>query len=75
MKGIVKWFNSDKGWGFITCDEDFGDYFVHYSSIIMDGYKVLRDGQRVTFEKDETSEDRLKAKNVRVVQNIIEEQK
>ncbi|MGO2660554.1 cold-shock protein [Mycetocola reblochoni] len=47
--GSVKWFNAEKGFGFITVD-DGSDVFVHYSGIVMDGYRVLEDGQRVTFE-------------------------
>ncbi len=48
--GIVKWFNAEKGYGFITVDEGGQDVFVHYSSIEMGGYKVLEEGQRVVFE-------------------------
>ena len=48
--GIVKWFNSEKGYGFITVDGEGQDVFVHYSAIQMDGYKSLDEGQRVTFE-------------------------
>ena len=47
--GIVKWFNSSKGYGFIAPDEG-EDLFVHFSSIQMDGYRTLKDGQRVAFE-------------------------
>jgi CspA family cold shock protein len=48
-KGIVKWFNSAKGYGFI-CSEDGGnDIFVHFSSIEMDGYKCLKAGQKVSY--------------------------
>lgn len=48
MKGTVKWFNKEKGFGFITCEEG-KDYFVHYSGIAKDGYKTLEDGQVVEF--------------------------
>ncbi|HTL41081.1 MAG TPA: cold-shock protein [Pseudolysinimonas sp.] len=48
--GTVKWFNAEKGFGFITLDGGGQDVFVHYSSIEMSGYKVLEDGQAVTFE-------------------------
>ncbi len=47
--GIVKWFNGSKGYGFIAPDEG-EDLFVHFSSIHMDGYRTLKDGQRVAFE-------------------------
>jgi len=49
MKGTVKWFNSDKGYGFIT-GEDGKDYFAHFSQIQAEGYKSLEQGQSVTFE-------------------------
>lgn len=48
--GSVKWFNAEKGFGFITVDDDGQDVFVHYSGIVMEGYRVLEDGQRVSFE-------------------------
>jgi CspA family cold shock protein len=47
--GSVKWFNAEKGYGFITVDGG-DDVFVHYSAIDMTGYKVLEEGQAVTFE-------------------------
>ncbi|MFW6298271.1 MAG: cold-shock protein [Bacillota bacterium] len=52
MTGTVKWFNSEKGFGFITTDEGT-DVFVHYSQINEEGYKTLEDGQKVEFEKVE----------------------
>ena len=48
-KGTVKWFNAEKGYGFITTDEG-KDVFVHYSSIQTDGFRSLEEGQTVTFE-------------------------
>lgn len=48
--GSVKWFNAEKGYGFITVDGGAQDVFVHYSAIDMSGYKVLEEGQHVTFE-------------------------
>ncbi len=48
--GTVKWFKAEKGYGFITVDGDEQDVFVHFSAIDMDGYKVLEEGQKVTFE-------------------------
>lgn len=48
-KGTVKWFNSQKGFGFIS-DEQGSDVFVHYSGLAMDGYKTLDEGQAVTFD-------------------------
>jgi CspA family cold shock protein len=48
-QGTVKWFNGEKGYGFIAVDGG-SDVFVHYSAIEMDGYKTLEEGQRVEFE-------------------------
>lgn len=48
-QGAVKWFNSEKGYGFIAVDGG-SDVFVHFSAIQQDGYKSLEDGQRVEFE-------------------------
>jgi cold shock protein len=48
--GQVKWFNNAKGFGFILPEDESEDYFVHYSSIVMDGYKTLKAGQTVSFE-------------------------
>jgi cold shock protein len=48
-EGIVKWFNSEKGFGFIAV-EGGDDVFVHFSAIQGDGYKTLEEGQRVTFD-------------------------
>ena len=47
--GTVKWFNSQKGFGFI-CGENGEDIFVHFSGLAMDGYKSLEDGQEVTYD-------------------------
>ena len=44
--GTVKWFNAEKGFGFITVDEGGQDVFVHFSAIDMNGYKVLEEGQK-----------------------------
>jgi CspA family cold shock protein len=48
--GTVKWFNAEKGYGFITVDGGGEDVFVHYSAIDMAGYKSLEEGQHVEFE-------------------------
>ncbi|RGY97589.1 cold-shock protein [Clostridium sp. AM58-1XD] len=49
-KGTVKWFNSQKGYGFITNSENNTDIFVHFSGINTDGFKTLEEGQAVTFD-------------------------
>jgi CspA family cold shock protein len=49
-QGTVKWFNADKGFGFIQPDEGGEDLFVHFSAIQSQGYKSLDEGQKVTFE-------------------------
>jgi CspA family cold shock protein len=49
-EGTVKWFNGEKGYGFITPEDGGKDVFVHYSSIEGSGFKSLQEGQRVSFE-------------------------
>jgi len=49
-EGTVKWFNSEKGFGFLAPDGGGADVFVHYSAIQADGYRSLDEGQRVEFE-------------------------
>lgn len=51
-KGTVKWFNAEKGFGFIT-SEDGNDLFVHFSEIQKDGFKTLEEGETVTFDVKE----------------------
>jgi CspA family cold shock protein len=66
--GTVKWFNPDKGFGFITNDADGEDVFVHFSAIQVDGFKTLNEGQKVTFdtEPDPKNSSKLRAVNVSV---------
>ena len=51
--GTVKWFNNDKGFGFITPDEGGKDLFVHHTSINGSGFRTLADGARVSYESEE----------------------
>ena len=60
--GTVKWFNAEKGFGFIS-REDGSDVFVHFSAIKADGFKRLEEGQKVTFETAEGQRG-LQAQNV-----------
>ena len=64
-EGTVKWFSNEKGYGFIE-REGGDDVFVHFSAITMDGYKSLREGQRVEFEVVEGGKG-LQAANVQAV--------
>ena len=52
MKGKVKWFNAEKGYGFIVSEEG-KDVFVHFSAIVAEGYKSLDEGQEVTFDVED----------------------
>lgn len=63
--GTVKWFNSTKGFGFITNDSTGEDIFVHFSGIASDGFKTLEDGQKVTYDTAQGNRG-LQAVNVQV---------
>lgn len=64
--GTVKWFNAQKGFGFISNDETGEDVFVHFSAIQSDGFKTLDEGQKVNFdtEVDPKNSEKLRAVNV-----------
>ena len=68
-QGTVKWFNSEKGYGFIAGDEGGDDVFVHYSAIKADGYRSLKEGQKVSYEKetDPKNPNKLRAINVQAL--------
>ena len=68
-EGTVKWFNTEKGFGFISTDEGGDDIFVHFSAIQVEGFKNLTEGQKVTFdtEPDPKNSTKLRAINVRPV--------
>ena len=69
MSGKVKWFNNEKGYGFIEY-RDNEDVFVHYSAIKLDGYKTLNEGDEVRFDLIETGKG-LQAKNVELVKSKV----
>jgi len=52
-KGTVKWFNDQKGYGFIVPEDGGKDLFVHHTNIMMDGFKTLQEGQKVEYEAGE----------------------
>ena len=62
--GTVKWFSNDKGFGFITPDDQSKDLFVHHSAIVCDGYRTLDDGVKVSYDA-EAGDKGPKAVNVR----------
>ena len=64
--GTVKWFNDDKGFGFITPDDSGKDLFVHHSAIVAEGYRSLQDNQRVSFDTEADAKG-PRAVNVQVV--------
>jgi cold shock protein len=64
--GIVKWFNDDKGYGFITPDDGGKDLFVHHSGVAGEGFKSLTEGAKVEFEASEGQKG-PQATNVRAV--------
>ena len=65
LKGTVKWFNEEKGFGFITA-EDGNDIFAHFTQINKDGFKTLKEGEEVTFEITEGAKG-PQASNIEIV--------
>ena len=65
-KGKVKWFNKEKGYGFIV-KEDGNDIFVHYKDLNMEGFKLLKDGQEVEFDIGIADYNKIKATNDTVI--------
>ena len=65
--GVVKWFNGEKGYGFIARDNEEKDVFVHFSAINAEGFRTLREGQRVEFEVVE-GEKGPQAQNVDLIE-------
>lgn len=68
--GTVKWFSNDKGYGFIENSESGEDIFVHFSAIQVEGFKTIKEGQKVTFEveDDPKNPDKKRAADVQVVE-------
>lgn len=66
MRGTVKWFNGEKGYGFISREDGAGDVFVHYSAIEGTGFRNLEEGQTVEFEVTQGQKG-PQAQGVRVV--------
>lgn len=64
--GIVKWFNASKGYGFIGREDGESDIFVHFSSIAMDGFRRLEEGQKVEFSIEQGPKG-LQAASVTVI--------
>ncbi|MDX8379015.1 MAG: cold-shock protein [Gallionella sp.] len=64
--GIVKWFNDEKGFGFISPDEGGDDLFAHFSAINISGFKSLKEGQKISFEVAQGPKGR-QASNIQVV--------
>jgi len=66
QQGTVKWFNADKGYGFISNDEGGEDVFVHFSAIQTDGFKTLEEGQKVAYEVEPDPKNSSKSRAVNV---------
>ena len=66
MTGTVKWFSAEKGFGFLV-QEDGSDLFVHFSNIVSDGFRTLREGQKVTYTVED-SEKGPQAKDFTVIE-------
>mgnify|MGYP003633515950 CR=1 FL=1 len=71
FQGTVKWFNNAKGYGFIVENGETEDLFAHFSSIQMDGYKTLKAGQAVEFEK-QAADKGFHAINIRCAEQASE---
>ncbi|MCL6705195.1 cold-shock protein [Pseudomonas sp. T1.Ur] len=65
-QGTVKWFNDEKGFGFITPDDGGDDLFVHFKAIKAEGFKSLKEGQKVTYEAVKGQKG-MQAENVQIV--------
>lgn len=66
MQGTVKWFEDKKGYGFITPDDGSDDVFVHHTAIVGEGFRSLKEGNKVEFEATREGKG-PKASNVKIV--------
>lgn len=68
-QGTVKWFNGEKGYGFISNDNGGEDVFVHFSAIQSNGFRTLTEGQKVSYdvEQDPKNSSKLRAVNVNII--------
>ena len=64
--GTVKWFNNEKGFGFISNDDGSGDVFVHFSAIQAEGFRTLAEGQKVSYDTEPDPKDPNKLREVNV---------
>lgn len=65
--GTVKWFNDAKGFGFITPDGGGEDLFAHFSGIAMNGFKTLKEGQKVSFDITAGNKGKQQASNIQAI--------
>lgn len=72
MQGQVKWFSSEKGYGFISCEEVENDIYVHFSDIQMRGYRTLEENAFVEFEYDEEMKKAVNVLKISASENTEE---
>ena len=72
MQGQVKWFSSEKGYGFISCEEVENDIYVHFSDIQMRGYRTLEENAFVEFEYDEEMKKAVNVLKISAPENTEE---
>lgn len=72
MRGNVKWFSSEKGYGFISCDEIENDIYVHFSDIVMKGFKTLDENDTVSFDYDEEMKKAVNVHKIEKESNVEE---
>lgn len=70
MRGKVKWFNEQQGYGFIKRDDGFEDVFVHFTAIEGNGFKALHEGDNVEFDLNKSPSGKKHASNVRIIKEM-----